>query len=81
MKRGTYYLIHYAKGTIQNDGCAILKVTLSVNYIYNYAALIQLILQAVSMVQSRVGLADVDEARYCVLVILLQVQLPIKHMT
>ena len=42
--------------------------------------LIQLILQIVRGVQNHVGLADVDHARYCVLVTILQVQLPIKHM-
>jgi len=73
MKRRRYCLIHYAKGTIQKDGCAILKVKLSVNYKYNNVVLIQLILQVVSGVQNHVRLADVDHARYCVLVTILQV--------
>jgi len=59
--------MHYAKGTIQKDACAILKVTLSVNYKYN-VTLIQPILQTVRVVQQHMGLADVDHARYCVLV-------------
>ena len=80
MKRGRYCHIHYTKGTIQKDGYAILKVKLSVNYKYNNVVLIRLILQIVSGVQNHVGLADVDHARYCVLVTISQVQLPIKHM-
>jgi len=43
MKRGRYCQIHYPKRTLQKDGCAILKLKLSVNYKYNNAALIQLI--------------------------------------
>jgi hypothetical protein len=78
MKRGKYYLIHYAKGTIQKDGYAILKVKLSVNYKYNNVTLIQLIQKTASGVQNHVGLADVDHARYCVLVTISQVQLPYK---
>jgi len=80
MKRGRYCLIQYAKGIIQKDGYAILKVKLSVNYKYNKVVLIQLILQIISGVQNHVALADVDYARYCVLVTLSQIQLPIKHM-
>ena len=80
MKRGRYCLIHYGNGTIQKDGCAILKVKLSVNYKYNNVVLIQLILQIVSGVQNHVGLVDVDHARYCILVTMSQVQLPINHM-
>ena len=37
-------------------------------------------LQIVSGVQNHVGLADVDHARYCALVTILQVQLLIRHM-
>ena len=54
MKRGKYCLIDYAKGIIQKDGCAILKVKLSVNYKYNNVVLIQLILLIVSGVQNHV---------------------------
>ena len=72
-------LIHYTKGIIQKDGYAMLKVKLSVNYKYNNVVLIRLILEIVSGVQNHVGLSDVDHARYCVLVTILQVQLPIKY--
>ena len=51
----------------KKDACAILKVTLSVNYKYN-VTLIQPYLQTVRVVQQHMGLADVDHARYCVLV-------------
>jgi hypothetical protein len=77
MNRDRFCLIHFAKGIIQKDGYAILKVKLYVNYKYNNVVLIRLILE---IVQNHVGLADVDDARYCVLVTISQVQLPIKHM-
>ena len=48
MKHGRYCLIRYAKGIIEKDGYAILKVKLSVNYKYNNVVLIRLILQIVS---------------------------------
>jgi len=80
MKCDIFCLIYNAKETIQKDGCATLKVTLFENYRNNNVALIQLILQTVSGVQNHVELANVDHAKYCVLVTILQMQLPIKHM-
>jgi len=73
MKCGRCCLIHYAKETIQIHGCTILRVKLSENYKYNDVALIQLILQTVSEVQTHVRPTYGDHARYCVLVRILQV--------
>jgi len=81
MKRRKYCLIHYAKGTIQKDGCATyIKSITSENFKCNNATLIQLMLQTISGLQTLVGLADVDDVRYCVFVTTSQVQLPLEHM-